>query len=72
LKILKQYFKGWGFNLQGELKKKRRAICEELAELENIEENSGLVATQLLRKKNLIKENLQMPRAMVVTRGQQH
>jgi len=23
LKLLKQYFKGWGFNLQGELKKKK-------------------------------------------------
>ena len=23
LKLFKQYFKGWGFNLQGELKKKK-------------------------------------------------
>jgi len=35
LKLLKQYFKGWGFNLWGELRKKR-AIVEELATLENI------------------------------------
>jgi hypothetical protein len=60
LKILKQYFKGWGFNLQGKLKKKRRVISEELVDLENEEENSGLSATKLLRKKNLIKENLQL------------
>jgi hypothetical protein len=57
---LKQYFKGWGFYLQGELKKKRRVISEELVDLENEEENSGLSATKLLRKKNLIKENLQL------------
>jgi hypothetical protein len=30
LKLFKQYFKGWGFNLQGELKKKRQSITEEL------------------------------------------
>jgi hypothetical protein len=31
MKILKQYFKGWGFNLQGEMRKKRVLISDELA-----------------------------------------
>jgi hypothetical protein len=42
LKLLKQYFKGWGFNLQGELRKKRKMVSEELFELEGIEEKDSL------------------------------
>jgi hypothetical protein len=37
LKLLKQYFKGWG-----ELRKQRKNISEEICELEFIEENAGL------------------------------
>lgn len=42
LKLFKQYFKGWGFNLQGELRKKRKLNQIELAELEDIDEDFGL------------------------------
>lgn len=38
LKLFKQYFKGWGFNLQGELRKQRTSISEELAYQESVEE----------------------------------
>ena len=34
LKLFKQIFKGWGFNLQGELRKKRKEYQVELADLE--------------------------------------
>lgn len=60
LKLLKQHFEGWGFNLQGELRKKRANISDELSKLEEIEENVGLEPMQLLRKVNLIKENLEL------------
>lgn len=36
LKMFKQYFKGWGFNLQGELSKKRKMLHEELSMLEDL------------------------------------
>jgi hypothetical protein len=39
LKLIKPFFKGWGFNLQGELRKQRKA---NLDELEKIEEEVGL------------------------------
>lgn len=42
LKLLKQYFKGWGFNLQGELRKQRKHVGEEISDLESIEEHEGL------------------------------
>jgi hypothetical protein len=60
LKLLKQYFKGWGFNLQGELRKKKASISDELTDLENIEENVGLNTEQAHRKTWLIKEFLQL------------
>jgi hypothetical protein len=50
LKLFKQFFKGWGFNLQGELRKKRKEFQCELAELEAIEENSGLSMAQFDKK----------------------
>jgi hypothetical protein len=50
LKILKQYFKGWGFHLQGELRKKRISISDELANLEAIEEVDCLSSEQYIRK----------------------
>jgi hypothetical protein len=61
LKMLRQYFKGWGFNLQGELRKKRAIISTELNELEDVEENEGLDSIQiLLRKIELLKENFDL------------
>lgn len=60
LKLLKQYFKGWGFNFQGELRKKRSIINNELNDLENIEEINGLDPDQMIRKVELMKENLQL------------
>jgi Zn-dependent oligopeptidase len=60
LKILKQYFKRCGFNLQGELRKKRELISEELVVLESTEESDGLDSEQTLRKVELTKESLQL------------
>jgi hypothetical protein len=38
MKRFKQYFKGWGFNQQGEQRKLKQAIQAELWELEQEEE----------------------------------
>lgn len=46
LKLFKQFFKGWGFNLQGELRNQRKANSKELAKLEEIEEVVGLDSSQ--------------------------
>jgi hypothetical protein len=58
LKMFKQFFKGWGFSLQGELRKKRKEFQIELTELERIEEEIGLNSIQLDRKVWLLCENL--------------
>lgn len=58
LKLFKQFFKGWGFNLQGELRKKRKEYQKELSELEKIEEEVGLSSAQIDRKTWLICEKL--------------
>lgn len=58
LKLVKQYFKGWGFNLQREFRKKRKEISEDLTKLEAIEEVDGLSNEQVIRKIWLVKENL--------------
>jgi mannosylglycoprotein endo-beta-mannosidase len=60
LKLFKQYFKGWSFNLQGELRKKRVQISEKLTKIESYEETSFLGFHQLARKVYLIKEYLQL------------
>jgi hypothetical protein len=53
LKNFKKYFKGRGFNLQGEIRKKKQEIQEELWELEHMEEDSILNAAQYMRKSEL-------------------
>lgn len=58
LKLVKQYFKGWGFNLQGIYKKKRKIIQDELGVLEEKEESGGLQPHQIERKMHLLAENL--------------
>lgn len=58
LKLIKQFFKGWGFNLQGEMRKKRKDYKSELGLLESIEEDVGLSADQIDRKMWLLIENL--------------
>jgi len=58
LKMFKQFFKGWGFNLQGELRKKRKEYQSKLNELEAIEEEWGLNSSQIDRKVWLMSENL--------------
>jgi mannosylglycoprotein endo-beta-mannosidase len=58
--LFKQYFKGWGFNLQGELKKKRKGISDELVKLELIEESGDLSKDQYFRKVWLVKESLNL------------
>lgn len=60
LKLLKQYFRDWGFNFQGELRKKRKLVSEERADLESIEEIDGLTSDQTMRKMWLTKESLQL------------
>ena len=60
LKMLKQYFKGWGFNLQGELRKRRGIVSDEMSDLQSMEEIGNLNAEQMLRKIELIKESLQL------------
>ena len=59
LKLIKQFFKGWGFNLQGELRKQRKANQSELADLEKIEEEIGLSVSQLEWKTWLMCENFE-------------
>ena len=56
--MFKQFFKGWGFNLQGELRKKRKEYQSKLNELEAIEEEWGLNSSQIDRKVWLMSENL--------------
>lgn len=58
LKLCKQYLKGWGFSLQGELRKKRKGFQKEISKLEEIEEIFGLSESQLSRKMWLLCENL--------------
>lgn len=60
LKLFKQFFKGWGFNWQGELRKRREMIQEELCALEEQGEIGGLLPHQLSRKVELLKENLSL------------
>lgn len=60
MKLINQYFKGWGFNLQGELRKKRKEIQNELTVLEECEENSALSASQLEIKAWLLYENYKL------------
>jgi hypothetical protein len=58
IKLIKQFFKGWDFNKQGEMRKKRKEFQEELAVLESMEEDIGLSAEQIDRKTWLLVENL--------------
>ena len=57
LKLLKQFCKGWGFNLQGEMRKKRKEFQNVLVVLESIEEEVGLSVDQIDRKTWLLVEN---------------
>jgi len=50
LKRFKQYFKGWGFNVQGENRKIRKSLHEELVELELEEEETPLPLHKIQRK----------------------
>jgi len=47
LKLIKQYFKGWGFSLQEELRKQRKLISEKLTNLESFEDLGDLFARQV-------------------------
>lgn len=58
LKFLKQYIKGWGFNLQGALRKKRKELQDELIQLEDMEEETKLSHAQWQRKSDLLSENM--------------
>jgi hypothetical protein len=50
LKRFKQYFKGWGFNLQGENRKKKENLSQELMKLEQKEEEGTISLSQVERK----------------------
>lgn len=50
LKKIKKFFKGWGFNLAGSVKKKKNEIHNELAQLERLEEDDMLTEQQRERK----------------------
>jgi hypothetical protein len=56
--LVKQYFKRWSTNLQGELRKLRKELQEELIVLENLEEGKCLSSEQWHRKTWIIYENL--------------
>jgi hypothetical protein len=60
LKLLKQYFKGWGLNLSGELRKLRKVLEEELTSLEELEELNLLSIEQWQRKTWVNSETLKL------------
>lgn len=60
MKLLNQYFKGWGFNVQGKIKNKRIKLQEELFTLEDIEESVGLTCEQMNRKVQVLYENFKL------------
>ena len=60
LKRFKQYFKGWGFNIQGQQKKRKNDIHTELLALEVVEEESGLSLDQLQKMVSLKSELMQI------------
>jgi hypothetical protein len=53
LKRFKQYFKWWGFNLQGENRKKKENLSQELMKLEQKEEEGTISLSQVERKVQL-------------------
>ena len=55
LKRFKQFFKGWGFNRQGEQRKAKIKLQEELLDLELLEESQDLDLGQLQRKMEMHK-----------------
>lgn len=57
LKLSKQYFKGWGLNLQGELRKLTKELQKELITQEELEETNILSFEQWQRKSWIISEN---------------
>lgn len=60
LKLIKQYFKGWGLNLQGNLRNLRKELQEELVSLECLEELGFLTSNQWQRKAWIISECMKL------------
>lgn len=60
LMLLKQYYEGCGFNLQGELRKQRKELQEELINLETLEESANLFNERWWRKSWLLSESLRL------------
>jgi hypothetical protein len=54
---VKKFLKGWGFNLVGSMKKRKREIQEELLDLETFEEN-GIMDEEWAKKKVAMKVEL--------------
>ena len=60
LKRFKQYFKGWGFNIQGQQKKRKNDIHTELLALEVIEEEPDLSLDQIQKMVSMKSELMQI------------
>lgn len=60
IKLFKQFFKGWGFNVQGEMRKKRQELHDELVILEDLEETSRISREQIIRKHWILYENFKL------------
>jgi hypothetical protein len=60
LKILKQFFKGWGFDKQGGQRRRRKELQNELLDMESQEEEGLLSLTQTNRKIQIQKDLLLM------------
>jgi hypothetical protein len=56
LKKFKQYFKGWEFNRQGDRKKQKMEIQNELWKLELVEEENPLYQDQMIERVNITGE----------------
>jgi len=60
MKRFKQYFKGWGFNLQGENRKNKKQIQQDLLSLEQQEETCLLSLRQCQKKVDIQSQLLSM------------
>jgi hypothetical protein len=58
LKKVKKFLKGWGFNLSGTRKRRKKEVAEEMADLETLEEGNTLSHDHLRRKVELKTELL--------------
>lgn len=60
IKLINNSLKDGGFNLQGEIRKQRKAFQIELSFLEELEENACISSDQVLRKYWVLRENFKL------------